>query len=490
MPDMSALDPVYSNQQARSAEDALLARQVAPDELMKKAAAAVAEAAGAMAPAGTVLIVAGPGGNGGDGLYAGAHLSLAGHTVHALLVAGDAHQPALDTFRAAGGELTATDDYDLVIDAVAGLGSSRELDEDIAALMARGRQVLAIDAPTGVGTARSVRADATITFGAARLPHAVYPECGEVIIADIGLGAVFEDYEPVGYTSFEASLGRREWPEHLRPLADTGPLPDLLPGITDNKYTHGVTGIAAGSEQFPGAGILATAGAVNTTTSMVVTIGGSREFPEVVPADDVASARKVDAWVVGPGRGADARALKELETILDSGLPVIADADAITLIAHHPHLQAKLRGVVLTPHTGEFARLQGESQKSQQELSDAWGCHILLKGRITRITSPGALPVSVNTGNSFAATAGSGDVLAGIIGALLAKDGADDTTGATKGADSMQRLLLSAVAIHAHAAAHAARREHGYAPTRAMKIAEAISNAIASRSSISSKSTS
>src|SRR5699024_11306272 len=105
-------------------------------------------------------------------------------------------------------------------------------------------------------------------------------------------------------------------------------------------------------------------------------------------------------------------------------------------------LRSRLRGTVLTPHAGEFARLGGSSQ---QQLSDDWGCHILLKGRITTITSPNALPVSVNTGNSFAATAGSGDVLAGVIGALLAHRAAHDEKS------SMQRTLLSAVALHAHA---------------------------------------
>jgi hydroxyethylthiazole kinase-like uncharacterized protein yjeF len=168
---------------------------------------------------------------------------------------------------------------------------------------------------------------------------------------------------------------------------------------------------------------------------------------------------------VGPGRGTDDAALAELEAILDTCLPVVLDADAITLVANNPHLHTKLRGTVLTPHAGEFARLGGD----QQDLSDTWGCHILLKGRITTITSPNALPVSVNTGNSFAATAGSGDVLAGIIGALVA----------LRDECPMQRMLLSAVAIHAHAAALAAKQPEGYAPTTANQIAQAISRAIA-----------
>lgn len=348
--------------------------------------------------------------------------------------------------------------------------------------MARGNHVLAIDSPTGCGSEDSVIADATITFGHARTPHARYPECGEVLIADIGLREEFEQHEPESWTSFEPSQDITLWltelselPEGLRRLADTGPIPNLIPGIADNKYTHGVTGIAAGSTQFPGAGILCTAGALRTTTSMVVSIGDSSAFPEVVPARDVASALRVDAWVVGPGRGTDDAALAELEAILDTGLTAVLDADAITLVANNPHLHTKLRGTVLTPHAGEFARLGGD----QQELSDTWGCHILLKGRITTITSPNALPVSVNTGNSFAATAGSGDVLAGIIGALVALPELPERPEERTAKGTMQRMLLSAVAIHAHAAALAAKQPEGYAPTTANQIAQAISRAIA-----------
>lgn len=480
---MPKLSPVYSLATARAAEQVLLQSEQEPDELMKKAAAACAKAAAAILPdSSRVLIVAGPGGNGGDGLFAGAHLALAGHTVHAVLIADNAHEAALRTFEAAGGVLTVDGEYDLAIDSVAGLGSTRAASEKVMALMARGNRVLAIDSPTGCGTDNSVIADATITFGHARTPHARYPECGEVIIADIGLREEFEQHEPESWTSFEPSQDNTLWlteltelPEGLRRLADTGPIPNLIPGIADNKYTHGVTGIAAGSTQFPGAGILCTAGALRTTTSMVVSIGDSPAFPEVVPARDVASARRVDAWVVGPGRGTDDAALAELEAILDTGLPVVLDADAITLVAHNPHLHTKLRGTVLTPHAGEFARLGGD----QQELSDAWGCHILLKGRITTITSPNALPVSVNTGNSFAATAGSGDVLAGIIGALVALPEPPEYPEERRAISTMQRRLLSAVAIHAHAAALAAKQPEGYAPTTAYEIAQAISRAIA-----------
>nr|WP_205908514.1 bifunctional ADP-dependent NAD(P)H-hydrate dehydratase/NAD(P)H-hydrate epimerase [Corynebacterium ammoniagenes] len=495
VPYVSALSPVYSLEAARAAEQEVLAAEPEPDAVMKKAAQACAGVAVAMLPdTGQVLVIAGPGGNGGDGLFAGAHLALAGHTVHAVLVAERAHEAALATFQAAGGAVHTgadTDDdetYDLVIDAVAGLGSSREVSAEVAALVERGDKVLAIDCPTGCGTQRSVLADATITFGHARTPHANHPECGQVVVADIGLKAAIDKHAPVGYTSFEPSRTTDVWtqplPDDVHRLATTGPLPRLLPGIFDNKYTHGVTGIAAGSEQFPGAGIMCTAGALHMSSSMVMTLGDITEFPEVVPARDVASARRVDAWVVGPGRGTDDAALAEFEEILATSLPVVIDADAISLIAQHDHLHDKLDGAVLTPHAGEFARLGG----SQQELSDQWGCHILLKGRITTITSPQALPVSVNTGNSFAATAGSGDVLAGIIGALVAHR-AKQSEAPRPAQHSMQRTLLSAVALHAHAAALAAAQPADnapadnapadYAPTTAMAIARAISPAIA-----------
>ena len=125
-----ALSPVFSLEAARAAEEELLSREVEPDALMKKAAQACAEVAAALLPLpgqtepARVLVVAGPGGNGGDGLFAGAHLALQGHTVHAVLTADTAHEAAHNTFLAAGGQVVSAQDastngmYDLVIDAV------------------------------------------------------------------------------------------------------------------------------------------------------------------------------------------------------------------------------------------------------------------------------------------------------------------------------------------------------------------------------------
>src|SRR5699024_11732631 len=117
---------------------------------------------------------------------------------------------------------------------------------------------------------------ATIAFGLARTVHAEHPEWGEVLIADIGLAEIIGKHAPVGYTSAEPSCDSNLWesplPEGIARLADTGPIPRLIPGIFDNKYTHGVTGIAAGSEQFPSDGIVCTAGAVHYSSSMVVSI--------------------------------------------------------------------------------------------------------------------------------------------------------------------------------------------------------------------------
>src|SRR5699024_9397262 len=147
------------------------------------------------------------------------------------------HEAALATFQAAGGTVHTgadTDDdetYDLVIDAVAGLGSSREVSAEVAALVERGDKVLAIDCPTGCGTQRSVLAAATITVGHARNPHSNDLECGQVVVADSGRKAAIQKHAPVGYTSFAPSrttdVSTQPLPDDVHHLATTVPLQRL-----------------------------------------------------------------------------------------------------------------------------------------------------------------------------------------------------------------------------------------------------------------------
>lgn len=198
----------FTADQIRAAEAPLLAAQAHPDQLMQSAAHAVFEAAEAMlggsagsaGSAGRVLVLAGPGGNGGDALYAGAELALAGQGVDALLTAGHAQQRALAAFSNAGGQVLETlpdssAEYALAIDGITGIGGFGGLREELADVVRwlRRVRVLAVDVPSGVdadtGEAGElhITADATVTFGGWRRAHALAPECGVQLLANIGL---------------------------------------------------------------------------------------------------------------------------------------------------------------------------------------------------------------------------------------------------------------------------------------------------------------
>ena len=494
---------------------------------MKLAAAAVAEAASVMLEArpGAVLILAGSGGNGGDGLYAGAVLASRGITVHAL-VPERCHEEALTAFRAAGGTVLSADALPsgcaLLIDAIAGLGSARGLTGTALSLCrkatAAGAVVLAVDMPTGIDAdtgvcaADAVHADVTVTFGSPRLGHALAAECGQVVVSDLFLPgapsfaetlaeldepAAFIAHEPSVPTAYAWQPGELDLPggraSRPWPVGCTGPITDPTPGARSDKYSGGVVALAAGSGTYPGAGILCATAAVRATPSMVRFIGDNSItslLPELVCHPDVASAGQAQAWVVGPGRGTDAAAATELRKVLAQDLPTVLDADALTLLARNTSLRQQVTKhpmTILTPHEGEFRRLYEATFGSAPDASAGWGTAlhelaeeldsiILLKGRLTRVTAPGQPLYSFNAGHSFAATPGSGDVLSGILGAVMAQLFASAPAASPAGVIAE---VLHAGAIHAHAAAIAAETPEGFAPCSASQIAAAIPRAIA-----------
>ncbi len=470
---------------------------------MRLAARAVAEAASQMLTGQSprVVILAGPGGNGGDGLYAGARLAAAGIPVVACLVTGSAHRPALEAFRAAGGQVEEDPqgEFDLAIDAIAGLGAGRAVDEHSARLARRAGKVLAVDVPsgidagTGVAAESFIAADATVTFGGLRPAHALCPHCGQILLADArttgnptSFREQLESSTPAGWCALldvgqGAGWTLREFHDadgwgSLRPAATRGRIPSLAPGAGDDKYSGGVVALAAGSATYPGAGLLSAAGAVRATASMVRYAGPLgmeivRSFPEVVIARDVKATGQAQAWVVGPGRGTDSQ---EILDVLALGVPTLLDADALTALAGSAALREAVRAhgkVSISPHAGEFRRVYeatlGELDFGRgravvvRELAAALRCTVLLKGRITLICTPEGELRTLDAGSSWAATPGSGDVLSGIAGAWLAR---------TQPADA----LFYAATVHAHAAALAARTEFGPAPTSASGIAAAI----------------
>ena len=509
----------YTAEQIRAAEQPLLDSQSAPDELMKSAAHAVFGAAEAMLqwpdPISffrenrKTLLLVGKGGNGGDALYAGAELALAGHTVDAWLAWGSAHEPALRAFRNAGGTvlidpLEDLREYRFAIDGLTGLGGAGSLDEQtgriIQGLADWYAHVLAVDVPSGIDADTGekgefhVTADATVTFGGWRLAHGLAPECGIQLLADPHLAdgrAISDNLSPVESAALlhRAVRDEHEWPESLTQLSATN-VPNLEPSFHDDKYSGGVVGIRAGSDTYPGAAILCASGAVHASPSMVRYAGPQalevvRALPEVVVTQKLEDAGRVQAWVFGPGTSTGSTARSELAYLLGREEPLLIDADGLTLLSADPELRELLRGrsaqTVLTPHDGEFARLRDaegikESDRltETRELADSLNCIVLRKGRTTILIDPrhdsGAS--IVDAGTSWAATPGSGDVLSGITGAHLAQ------IAARWGNDAFLSDTQP-VLIHAVATALAAQTEFGPAPARATAIAEAVPAATA-----------
>lgn len=417
----------YSADAIREAEAPLLASL--PDgALMRRAASGLANAIARELVARTggiagrsVCAVVGSGDNGGDALWAATFLRRRGAAAAAVLLNPDrAHQKALAAFRKAGGRVVPTvpATTDLVIDGVVGISGSGPLRPNAAEVFAavEAIPVVAVDIPSGVdvdtGAVNGPAVDAalTVTFGGRKPVHAL-GDCGRVELVDIGLDLP----QPVAMSLETADVAAR-WP---------------VPGPKDDKYTQGVTGVLAGSATYPGAAVLCTGAAVAATSGMVRYAGSAAQqvlshWPEVVAAPTPAAAGRVQAWVVGPGLGTDDVSASALWFALDTELPVIVDADALTIVAAHPDLVAKRSApTVLTPHAGEFARLAGappgdDRVAAARRLADELGATVLLKGNVTVIAEPAGSVYLNPAGQSWAATAGSGDVLSGIIGALLA----------------------------------------------------------------------
>ncbi len=418
-----------------------------------------------------VCAVVGSGDNGGDALWAATFLRRRGAAADAILLNPDhAHPQGLAAFRKAGGRVvkSVSATTDLVLDGVVGISGSGPLRPAAAEVFAAVDQaripVVAVDIPSGVDVATgaitgpAVRAALTVTFGGLKPVHAL-ADCGRVELIDIGLNLPHTDV-----LSFEAPDVAARWP---------------VPGPHDDKYTQGVTGVMAGSSTYPGAAVLCTGAAVAATSGMVRYTGSAHSevlahWPEVIASPTPASAGRVQAWVVGPGLGTDATGAAALWFALDTDLPVLVDADGLTILAAHPDLVAnRTAPTVLTPHAGEFARLAGAPPGDDRvgacrRLADALGATVLLKGNVTVIADPGG-PVYLNpAGQSWAATAGSGDVLSGMIGALLASGLAPAEAAA------------AAAFVHARAAAlSAADPGPGEAPTSASRIVPHIRAALA-----------
>ena len=418
-----------------------------------------------------VCAVVGSGDNGGDALWAATFLRRRGASADAVLLNPDrTHRKGLAAFRKAGGRIveSVSAATDLVIDGVVGISGSGPLRpaaaEVFSSVAAEAIPVVAVDIPSGIDvdtgaiSGPAVHAALTVTFGGLKPVHAL-ADCGRVTLVDIGLN--LPDTDVLGFGAADVAA---RWP---------------VPGPRDDKYTQGVTGVLAGSSTYPGAAVLCTGAAVAATSGMVRYAGGAHSevlahWPEVIASPTPAAAGRVQAWVVGPGLGTDDTGAAALWFALDTDLPVLVDADGLTMLAAHPELVVNRNApTVLTPHAGEFARLAGAPPGDDRvgacrKLADAFGATVLLKGNVTVVANPGG-PVYLNpAGQAWAATAGSGDVLSGIIGALLAA-----------GLPTAEAAAAAAF-VHARAAAlSAADPGPGDAPTSASRIVPHIRAALA-----------
>ncbi|MGW0041733.1 NAD(P)H-hydrate dehydratase [Rhodococcus sp. NPDC003348] len=430
----------HTTSQVRAAEAPLLAA-LPEGTLMRRAAHGLAGVAAAELRSRTggvagrsVTLLVGSGDNGGDALWAGAMLRRRGVAVRAVLLdPARAHGPGLAALRAAGGRVDEeVGDPDLVLDGIVGISGRGPLRPAAAALVAGiSAPIVAVDLPSGVDpdtgatAGPAVTAAVTVAFGALKPVHVLAgARCGRVELVDIGL-----DLPPAAIAALTPDEVGVRWP---------------LPGAVDDKYSQGVVGVVAGSDRYPGAAVLCCGGAVAATSGMVRYVGTAApqvlsRWPEVVAAETFADAGRVQAWVVGPGIGTGDAARELLRAALASDLPVLVDADGLTVLAAEPALVAgRTAPTLLTPHAGEFARLAGIDPADDRvghvrALAARWGVTVLLKGRSTVIADPEGQVLVNEAGGSAAATAGSGDVLSGVIGALMST-GLDASTAAAMGA--------------------------------------------------------
>ena len=442
----------YRVEQVRSAEERAFARLdadgVGAGALMQRAAAGLASvvladlrAHGSVYGA-RVLVLAGAGNNGGDGLYAGARLAARGVRVLACGVADRVHDDGWAALLAAGGRPVGVDEaesmitsskLDVVVDAVLGIGGRGGLREPadrlaracVAARSTGAPRTIAVDVPSGVAAdsggvpEASLRADRTVAFGALKVCHLVEParsRCGVVELVDIGLGEDLDAGSAPALRQWELPDLRAAWP---------------VPGPRSDKYSRGVVGIDTGSDDYPGAAILSTLGAVHAGAGMVRFLGADRPaaminqlLPNVVHAGG-----RVQSWLLGSGWGERPDGAEVVQRVLDTGLPMVLDADALRFVDQIGMGDDSEHRVLLTPHAGELARLlereraevEADPIGSVGDAANRTGATVLLKGATQLVAVPGNDTVTLALpGPAWTAQAGSGDTLAGICATLLA----------------------------------------------------------------------
>lgn len=503
----------YAVADVRMIEDRVRAG-LAEGELMARAADGLAEVvAQRVVELGRrrIVVLVGPGDNGGDALSAAALLARRpparpgeavwgeGNTgeevtVEVITVATAPHPGGLalvadanvSVHEAAHGltdrARTVLGEAELIVDGLLGIGGRPGLSPAMAEVVARipaAAYVIAVDLPSGAdpeGLAalkNAVYADETVTFGVAKPVHllpATRAAVGRLTVVDIGLG---EEQEMIPVVrGLEPRDVASSWP---------------VPGPEDDKYSRGVLGIIAGSQTYPGAAVLSVTAAVESGVGMVRYVGPSRatdlvlaSCPEVVPGMG-----RVQAWMVGSGVDpvADADQVEQIEQVLREPTPVVVDAGAISVWAELQHRSAQPvrpagSSTLLTPHAGELARLlttlgspadvaqvRQNPVRHARVAAELTGCTVLLKGHTTLVAEPEPHSSlwSQSEAPSWLATAGAGDVLAGLAGMLMAA--------------GLPAAQAGAMAAWVHG--RAAHRVNPGGPVRALVLAQALPGTIA-----------
>ena len=424
--------------------------------LMLSAGQAVADAAADLVEEGPIIVVCGPGNNGGDGFVAAAELAAQGRDVSVILMPG---REALqgDAASAARGwkypilpfNPQAIGRPALIIDALFGAGLSRPVEgeayEMIAAINASGVPVLAVDLPSGVnGTSAAimgiaVRATETVTFFRRKPAHLLLPgrlQCGRVQLADIGIDAkVLDEIRPQTFQNVP-QVWRRSFP---------------IPRIDGHKYARGHVLVVSGDVASTGAARMAARGALRTGAGLVtlatprdalavnaaaLTAVMVRAVDTAIEFGDQLTDNRFNTCIIGPGAGVGDRTRDFVHTALAAQRALVLDADALTSFADAPdRLFEQIKTshdaqVVLTPHEGEFPRLfsdisnkhPGRSKLERVRVAaERCGAVVLLKGPDTTVAAPDGRATIATNAPPWLATAGSGDVLAGIIAGLLAQ---------------------------------------------------------------------
>ncbi len=425
----------------RAGDAAAIAGGIAGRSLMERAGAAVADAALARWPGRAALVICGPGNNGGDGFVAARRLQDAGLPVRLALL-GDRARLTGDAATAAGdwtgatGALSAEllDEGELVIDALFGAGLDRPLAGTaravVEAIAARRLDCLAVDVPSGLAgdsgeiLGAAAPAKLTVTFCRAKPGHYLWPGrgyCGELVVADIGItDAVVESLRPRCWLN-----GPWAWIEQFP-----------WPSPEDHKYRRGHVAVLGGS-RMTGAARLASRAARRAGAGLVTLIAPTEvlnlyaaDQPGLLTApieafENYLADPRVSAVLLGPGAGLVPATRRHVLAALASGKPCLLDADALTVFADVPaDLFAAIEGaVLLTPHEGELARLfaglVGHKLARARAAAKASGATLLLKGADTVIATPDGRALINANAPAGLATAGAGDVLAGIASALM-----------------------------------------------------------------------